>query len=153
MSKESYVRGFCKAAEAAGVDPSVLLKYAQGKVTGGRAPDGTASAESGKIPYLGSTGSMYTVDTGDVLQDAAGSGPVIDALRKVPWFKAWHDAHTNSIEKISPPNRYGVLSDTALKILGERYHQLMKQQTNTPPAAVFSPEMRIPFTKATPRYQ
>ena len=29
MSKESYVRGFCKAAEAAGVDPVALAKYAQ----------------------------------------------------------------------------------------------------------------------------
>jgi len=29
MSKESYIRGFCKAAEAAGVDPSALAKYAQ----------------------------------------------------------------------------------------------------------------------------
>lgn len=29
MSKESYVRGFCKAAEAAGVDPVSLIKYAQ----------------------------------------------------------------------------------------------------------------------------
>ena len=29
MSKESYVRGFCKAAEAAGVDPKALVKYAQ----------------------------------------------------------------------------------------------------------------------------
>ena len=28
MSKESYIRGFCKAAEAAGVDPRELAKYA-----------------------------------------------------------------------------------------------------------------------------
>ena len=28
MSKESYARGFCKAAEAAGVDPQALAKYA-----------------------------------------------------------------------------------------------------------------------------
>lgn len=30
MSKESYIRGFCKAAEAAGVDPQALAKYATG---------------------------------------------------------------------------------------------------------------------------
>lgn len=29
MSKESYARGFCKAAEAHGVDPTQLAKYAQ----------------------------------------------------------------------------------------------------------------------------
>lgn len=29
MSKESYARGFCKAAAAAGVDPHALAKYAQ----------------------------------------------------------------------------------------------------------------------------
>jgi len=29
MSKESYIRGFCKAAEAAGVDPVFLAKFAQ----------------------------------------------------------------------------------------------------------------------------
>ena len=29
MSKESYVRGFCKAAEAAGVDPVALAKFAE----------------------------------------------------------------------------------------------------------------------------
>jgi len=28
MSKESYIRGFCKAAEAAGVDPKALAKFA-----------------------------------------------------------------------------------------------------------------------------
>lgn len=28
MSKESYARGFCKAAEAAGIDPVALAKYA-----------------------------------------------------------------------------------------------------------------------------
>lgn len=28
MSKESYIRGFCKAAEAAGVDPKELAKFA-----------------------------------------------------------------------------------------------------------------------------
>lgn len=29
MSKESYIRGFCKAAEAAGVDPKALVEYSQ----------------------------------------------------------------------------------------------------------------------------
>ena len=32
MSKESYARGFCKAAEDAGVDPTALAKYAADKL-------------------------------------------------------------------------------------------------------------------------
>ena len=39
MSKESYARGFCKAAEAAGVDPVALAKYAQQHKTDGWAPE------------------------------------------------------------------------------------------------------------------
>ena len=35
MSKESYIRGFCKAADASGVDPVALAKYAQSIVNGG----------------------------------------------------------------------------------------------------------------------
>jgi hypothetical protein len=31
MSKESYIRGFCKVAEAAGVDPKALARFAEGK--------------------------------------------------------------------------------------------------------------------------
>ena len=31
MSKESYIRGFCKAAEAHGVDPVRLAKFAAAK--------------------------------------------------------------------------------------------------------------------------
>ena len=34
MSKESYARGFCKAAHTAGVDPVALAKYAQEGVGG-----------------------------------------------------------------------------------------------------------------------
>ena len=91
MSKESYARGFCKAAEAAGVDPVALAKFAQSIVnggaqaplfglwnsskarkseenkrreypTGGRAPEGTPSAKSGIIPYLSYTGDVYPYD-------------------------------------------------------------------------------------------
>lgn len=38
MSKESYIRGFCKAAAAAGVDPQALVKFAEPKYkTNGKA--------------------------------------------------------------------------------------------------------------------
>ena len=39
MSRESYIRGFCKAAEAAGVDPVELAKYAQQYKTDGYVPE------------------------------------------------------------------------------------------------------------------
>lgn len=79
MSKESYIRGFCKAAEAAGVDPQALAKCAAGWLdrlssmfskstagkttdnsaiskknfnTGGWAPEGTPGPESGRIPFI-----------------------------------------------------------------------------------------------------
>lgn len=42
MSKESYIRGFCKAAEAAGVDPVGLAKFADAIYnTGGKLPSST----------------------------------------------------------------------------------------------------------------
>lgn len=39
MSKESYVKGFCKAAEAAGVDPHALAKYAQSVIGNVQPPE------------------------------------------------------------------------------------------------------------------
>ena len=44
MSKESYIRGFCKVAAAAGVDPVVLAKYAQQEVN---VPENLASILKG----------------------------------------------------------------------------------------------------------
>lgn len=38
MSKQSYIRGFCKAAEAHGVDPQALAKFAHQKIAGKISP-------------------------------------------------------------------------------------------------------------------
>ena len=46
MSKESYVRGFCKAAETVGVNPVALAKYAQQVSAPTSAPPARVSAPS-----------------------------------------------------------------------------------------------------------
>jgi len=53
MSKESYVRGFVKAAEAAGVDPVALAKYAQEFKTNGWAPPVVSSVGTKYAPIYG----------------------------------------------------------------------------------------------------
>lgn len=59
MSKESYARGFCKAAEAAGVDPVALAKFAS-TVKG---PNGELyQVPHGDIGWLGSTNPVHIVN-------------------------------------------------------------------------------------------
>jgi hypothetical protein len=53
MSKESYARGFCKAAADAGVDPKVLFKFAQEFKTNGWAPPSVASLGTSVAPLYG----------------------------------------------------------------------------------------------------
>ena len=53
MSRESYIRGFCKAAEAAGVDPVALVKYAQEFKTNGWAPPVVAAMGTKHAPIYG----------------------------------------------------------------------------------------------------
>lgn len=56
MSKESYIRGFCKAAEAAGVDPVALAKFAQEYKTDGYAPEVISEVGQKGIPSYHLTG-------------------------------------------------------------------------------------------------
>ena len=46
MSKESYARGFCKAAEAAGIDPKALAKFAQSGPAGTGPLKGNAARQA-----------------------------------------------------------------------------------------------------------
>ena len=68
MSKESYARGFCKAAEAAGVDPVALAKYAQSIVFGG-----------GPVPLSG--GGVKNVASNNFVSDIAS--PVKSSTRRI----------------------------------------------------------------------
>ena len=148
MSKESYARGFCKAAQAAGVDPVALAKYAQDidthyGATGGKAPEGVPGADSGQIPvYYGRDGDVGKVSYVGELANAKdiASGPVADASMNVPWFKNWYDAHTNALAHITRgmgdvnnKHYFDELSPSAKKVLAPAYHQRMFLSTNTVP--------------------
>ena len=147
MSKESYERGFCKAAEAAGVDPVALAKYAQQFAnktkkdqpkynTGGRAPEGAWAPESGKIPQLTPSGDVKEITTPWLLEQQKNpSWSTTRALRGVPWFRNWYDAHTNAIHNLTKGQKfmYGddeKISPNALRILAEQYHNDMYKGTN-----------------------
>lgn len=52
MSKESYARGFCKAAAAAGVDPEALAKYAEASDSAGIGTVADNSRDRGGMAYL-----------------------------------------------------------------------------------------------------
>lgn len=59
MSKESYARGFCKAAAAAGVDPVALAKYAQYNMTGRDLRQMHPESAELDDPYLGKMRKYY----------------------------------------------------------------------------------------------
>ena len=65
MSKESYIRGFCKAAEAAGVDPVQLAKYAS---------DGVIHGEGAQNAGVGS----YYDNSWDWAEDASKDPASVD---------------------------------------------------------------------------
>ena len=129
MSKESYARGFCKAAEAAGVDPVALAKFAKDTTHGPKyKTDGFAPVwgpEERKINYdieklipyyspeyfpkrrLGSgpSDSLYRL-----LESESKKGDILsknpqERLRQelMPKHKAWFDAHTNAASKALSP--------------------------------------------------
>jgi hypothetical protein len=105
MSKESYARGFCKAAEAHGVDPVALAKYAQW------APKNVAELGTDKIPqYHGDYGDSFPVRAAsNPIEVSVGSGYADDDtyshLRSLvdPKFKKWWTAHTNALEQAAKP--------------------------------------------------
>ena len=137
MSRESYARGFCKAAEAAGVDPKALAKFAQAKYyeTGGRAPEGTPAAGSGRIPMLYVSGKVSSGNhPWNLWYQTQLDSPQIQALRNVPWFRNWHDAHTNVVSNLTKnmkePSILDSFAPEALRALAEEYDKKMHVMTN-----------------------
>ena len=118
MSKESYVRGFCKAAEDAGVDPVALAKYAQW------APRNVAKLSMDEIPSY----SGYMGDSSLVRREITPISLLVDSdetkddthshLRSLvdPEFRKWWTAHTNAMEQAAKPVREAIRSglDTSL---------------------------------------
>lgn len=157
MSEESYARGFCKAAAAAGVDPVALAKYAQQYKTEGYVPSMLKGENSGsriKIPYLSSLiGGIYE-DNPPLLEALNMGGRVreriLDDDLKArmalnPKFKNWVDAHTNAAQKaIAPLINIGYPRDKDIPqdigdMLSKLYHDEMKRTTSAPPVQVSAP--------------
>lgn len=155
MSKESYARGFCKAAAAAGVDPVALAKYAQQYKTEGYAPEMVEYPVSGRIniPFLNNLVGEIGKDTDPELRflDAGGRlGSLIDDDFKArmalnPKLKNWVDAHTNATQKtLAPLKNIGYKQDRTIPkdigdMLSKLYHDEMKRTTSAPPVQVSAP--------------
>ena len=164
MSKESYARGFCKAAEAAGVDPRALAKFAaetkneQPKYkTDGYSPRmiRNPSTERIDIPYLnsllGSVSEKTLPELSSLLSGGRLYGPpwtdknLMARMALNPKFKNWVDAHTNAAQKavaplvnIKYPDDDKIPKDIG-DMLSKLYHDEMKRTTSAPPVQVSAP--------------
>ena len=156
MSKESYVRGFCKAAEAAGIDPHALAKFAQQYKTEGYAPKmyRDPSTERIDIPFLNDIFGRVGEKTDPKLEYLLSNGiykPELSDKNFVarmalnPKFKNWVDAHTNASQKAVAPlvNMKYPEHDEIPKDIGDMlsklYHDEMKRTTSAPPVQVSAP--------------
>jgi hypothetical protein len=154
MSKESYIRGFCKAAAAAGVNPVALAKYAQQYKTEGYSP---ISDE----PFDGEVKIPKVYPEGDVNSSRPPYGWSLlhprdmqelpstpsEKVRQIlnPRHLAWHQAHTNALTKATAPLRsadfpatYKIPEDIG-DMLSKLYHDEMKRTTSAPPVQVRAP--------------
>lgn len=142
MSKESYARGFCKAAEAAGVDPTALAKYAQQYKTEGYAP---RWQEGFKMPFINFTPkNTWDISTGftpDPDKDPQ------EKLKRVltPQRGEWANANSNALSKIKAliskaniPSGLDFDRDT-VDMMRKIYNDEMKRTTSAPPARVSAP--------------
>lgn len=124
MSKESYARGFCKVAAAAGVDPKVLFKFAQEFKTDGWAPQVVTSIGKNRAPVYGyddkSTGKdgrilierAEPIEAANEVQDAldlaneryGGENGIVAVNPRAaidPRYAAWLNAHKKALGDIS----------------------------------------------------
>lgn len=154
MSKESYVRGFCKAAAAAGVDPAVLAKYAQQYKTDGYAPRRVARlGRKSPIAYVPGLGPglldhAYTyADNVDFAQaEDARFSPKLDSDhpsnlnpeifegkgvdRYMNWLKAHQLARQEVADAAKPyEGNKSVYRDKRMPDLGKVYHDSMLKST------------------------
>ena len=155
MSKESYIRGFCKAAEARGVDPQVLAKFAQQYKTEGYAPKMDPLEEGVNIPYLNKIfgivsergpANLSSLIVGGRIRNNSYVDHDLEARMALnPKFKNWVDAHTNAAQKAVAPLRdinypeYKAIPSDIGDMLAKLYHDEMKRTTSAPPVQVSAP--------------
>ena len=157
MSKESYARGFCKVAAAAGVDPVALAKYAQQYKTDGWAP--APVRRIGKaIPLYDPIARNYDVVVGNGACPAWSPTRIQQALTSVigsdkkpsdkyedlsperanvdPRYRNWLSAHKKAL--FDAIDESGIVSTDKsedpklLDIAKKVYHQSMLDSTGTP---------------------
>ena len=161
MSKESYIRGFCKAAEAAGVDPNALAKFAaetkneQPKYkTDGWAPHLTELEGRMKIPwgiFQGKNRAVGAVPNVNGLEWVTNDTPDhVERLYRIldPRRQAWADANTNATTKVlqilrdADYPRNTDIPHRAWGLLEDVWRDEMKRTTSAPPAQVSSPDKK-----------
>ena len=155
MSKESYARGFVKAAAAAGVDPTALAKFAQQYKTEGYFTGVMASVKGHMdIPKVYGTG--YVVPDRTPAGWGLTSPSELERLPDTPEERvrqivnprhlAWLQAHTNALSKATAPLREAgfpqdqtEIPEDIQKELEKIYHSTMYSTTSAPPARVSAP--------------
>lgn len=163
MSKESYIRGFCKVAEAHGVDAVQLAKYAQQYKTEGWAPEFLGHKNG--IPYTTKGGDKEALVGGPTPYDVSWatkdypSDPSVlgydqdigkrERLARIldPRRAAYNIASTNAAQKAwSLLARAGYNMTDEVKLpehlargLRKIWDDEMKRTTSAPPAQVSAP--------------
>lgn len=110
MSKESYIRGFCKAAEAHGVDPQALAKLASGEEprynTGGWAPS-VARGENVRRPPIFRNGRLFSYQPREGFSyghiqdfyDGETNPAIMDLIKSMHPSSEWWKAHNESLKE------------------------------------------------------
>ena len=154
MSKESYARGFVKAAAAAGVDPTGLAKFAQQYKTEGWAPKVHSLEGATKIPHPTIGGNPLTI--GSAANPGSIYGASVDSpdeeeilVRSLdPRRAAFNAATTNAANKVwkaisqagyRKDNFEHNFSPRTIKLLEKLWNDEMKRTTSAPPAQVSGP--------------
>lgn len=161
MSRESYARGFCKAAEAAGVDPTALAKYAaETRSEPLYKTDGWAPAQvrrlTKSIPGYAPIARSYDVVAGNGAWPALSTTSIQQALANIvgtskpsdsyedlsteranvdPKFRNWLSAHKKALFDAIDESGIsrGSPNDPKLVDIAEgAYHQSMLDSTGTP---------------------
>ena len=162
MSKQSYIRGFCKAAEAYGVDPQALAKFAAGEFAGAVPTQGAVVVGKNNIPkvypdhpdvhnalFWGKDTNSEDANYAKATNDLIGQHPNnIAALEMGTIDPKYWAAHTTAVDRVTAPWRKAVKSYEKLYPSGtarlpdlpkalrdamiRNYHNEMASLTGTP---------------------